>query len=35
LGDTFRVVIYHNDRHRVQAENVLAHLPTTLENIAH
>lgn len=32
LGDTFRVVIYHNDRHRVQAENVLAQLPTTLEN---
>jgi len=23
LGDTFRVVIYHNHRHIVQAENVL------------
>lgn len=23
LGDTFRVVIYHNDRHMVQASNVL------------
>ena len=24
LGDTFRVVIYHNDRHLVQANNVVA-----------
>jgi len=24
LGDTFRVVIYHNERHIVQAQNVLA-----------
>lgn len=29
LGDTFRVVIYHNDRHRVQAQNVLAQLPNS------
>lgn len=32
LGDTFRVVIYHNDRHRVQAEGVLAQLPHDLKN---
>lgn len=32
LGDTFRVIIYHNDRHIIQAKNVLAQLPTTLEN---
>ncbi len=28
LGDTFRVVIYHNGRHLLQAERVLAVLPT-------
>lgn len=31
LGDTFRVVIYHNDRHRVQAEKLLVRLPFDLE----
>ncbi len=26
LGDTFRVVIYHNQRHMVQIDNVLSHV---------
>ncbi|MGH1337331.1 MAG: DinB family protein [Aureispira sp.] len=30
LGDTFRVVIYHNDRHRIQATQVLNQLPANL-----
>lgn len=33
LGDTFRVVIYHNDRHRVQAANVLQQLPVALTKL--
>ncbi|TNE27438.1 MAG: DinB family protein [Bacteroidetes bacterium] len=32
LGDTFRVVIYHNERHRLQADKVLAN--TSLLEVA-
>jgi hypothetical protein len=32
LGDTFRVVIYHNDRHLVQAKQVLAYQKNASSN---